>query len=125
MNEKLKLSQLGHTWLFDLDGTVLKHNGYLTDGTDTLLDGASDFLKSIPQKDSVVFITSRSSEYKQATEEFLKSNGIRYDAIIFDLPYGERILINDIKPGGLRPGIAINSKRDEWVGISVEEDPCL
>ncbi|MBQ4267888.1 MAG: hypothetical protein IJB93_06810 [Clostridia bacterium] len=93
MNEKLKLSQLGHTWLFDLDGTVLKHNGYLTDGTDTLLDGASDFLKSIPQKDSVVFITSRSSEYKQATEEFLKSKNT-FDVFIYlsdELPRAHKI----------------------------------
>ena len=125
MNKKLKLSQLGHTWLFDLDGTVLKHNGYLKDGKDTLLDGALDFLKSIPEKDSIVFLTSRDSKYREITEEFLKKNQIRYDKIIFDLPYGERILINDMKPGGLKTGIAINSQRDEWAGITVEEDPSL
>ena len=54
---------------------------------------------------------------------FLKK--IRYDHIIFDLPYGERILVNDIKPGGLQTSIAVNTQRDEWAGFTVEEDPFL
>ena len=29
------------------------------------------------------------------------------------MPTGERILINDIKPSGLRTALAINVKRDE------------
>ena len=36
---ELLLSTLGHTWIFDLDGTIVKHNGYLIDGKDTLLPG--------------------------------------------------------------------------------------
>lgn len=27
MNE-IVISQLGHTWILDLDGTIVKHNGY-------------------------------------------------------------------------------------------------
>ncbi len=27
-NNKLVLSPLGKTWLFDIDGTIVKHNGY-------------------------------------------------------------------------------------------------
>lgn len=125
MNEKLKISQLGHTWFFDLDGTVVKHNGYLTDSGDELLEGAAEFFKSISEKDKIVFITSRSSDYKEKTETFLQREGIRYDHIIFDLPYGERILVNDIKPGGLQTSIAVNTQRDEWAGFTVEEDPFL
>ena len=53
MNEKLKISQLGHTWFFDLDGTVVKHNGYLTDSGDELLEGAAEFFKSISEKDTL------------------------------------------------------------------------
>ena len=58
MND-LILSALGHTWILDLDGTVVKHNGYKIDGTDTFLDGAETFLRNIPQKDMVIFLTSR------------------------------------------------------------------
>jgi len=40
-------------------------------------------------------------------------NKIRYNFIIFDLPFGERILINDIKPKkNLKTAISINLKRD-------------
>lgn len=112
MENRLTLSTLGHTWLLDLDGTIVKHNGYKIDGQDSLLDGAKEFLESIPKGDKIIFLTSRKIEYKEKTEEFLKENSIRYDEILFDLPYGERILLNDKKESGLVTGIAINKTRD-------------
>ena len=121
MKNNLVLSTLGHTWILDLDGTLVKHNGYLLDGEDTFLLGAEEFLKSIPEKDMVVFLTSRTDEYKDITLKFLKKNNIRYDHIIFNAPYGERILINDDKPSGLKMGHVINKKRDEGV-IQFTED---
>ena len=39
MNE-IVMSTLPKTWILDLDGTVVKHNGYKIDGEDTLLSGA-------------------------------------------------------------------------------------
>ena len=110
--EKLILSQLGHTWILDLDGTIVKHNGYKIDGVDTLLDGAKEFLDSISSEDMIVFLTSRTEEYRKITIEFLVANKIRYDHIIFGAPYGERILVNDDKPSGLHMSIGINKKRD-------------
>ena len=124
MNE-LALSQLSHTWILDLDGTILKHNGYKIDGEDTFLPGAKDFLLKIPAKDMIIFITARESKYRDITENFLKSNGIHYDHIIFDAPNGERILINDDKPSGLKTGYAINLKRDNNFEINVIENPDL
>ena len=112
MENKLTLSTLGHTWLLDLDGTIVKHNGYKIDGQDSLLDGAKEFLRSIPEGDKIIFLTSRKAEYKEQTEEFLKELSIRYDEILFDLPYGERILLNDKKPSGLVTGIAVNKERN-------------
>ena len=49
MEETLILSALPKTWVFDLDGTLVKHNGYKTDGTDTLLAGAKEYIESIPK----------------------------------------------------------------------------
>ncbi len=92
MNETLTLSPLGHTWLLDLDGTLLKHNGYKLDGYDTWLDGALAFLQSIPACDMVVFITSRTPEFREITERFLAEHGVHYDHIIYGAPFGERIL---------------------------------
>ena len=46
MKKKIKLStNLSHTWFIDLDGTILKHNGYINANKDTLLDGVKDFFK--------------------------------------------------------------------------------
>ena len=122
MENKLVLSTLGHTWILDLDGTIVKHNGYKIDGGDSFLPGAEDFLKSIPEKDMIVFLTSRTDEYREATEDFLKKNSIQYDQIIFNAPYGERILINDDKPSGLTTGYVVNLERDQGIQFGVLED---
>ena len=123
--EKLRLSQLGHTWILDLDGTIVKHNGYKIYGYDTLLDGALEFLRSIPEGDMIVFITSRTDEYKEITESFLAKHGIRYDHIIYNVPYGERVLINDRKPSGLATAVAVNVERDRFDHIKIEIDERL
>lgn len=118
--EKLCLSPLGHTWILDLDGTVVKHNGYKTDGQDTFLDGAEEFLDAIPQEDMVIFLTSRAAEYALVTEEFLRAHGVRYDLIVYGAPYGERILVNDCKPSGLRTAVAVNTTRDKFMKLEIE-----
>ena len=120
--ENLVLSTLGHTWILDLDGTIVKHNGYKTDGKDTLLPGVAAFLQSIPEKDMIIFLTSRMEKYREKTVRFLKMNHIRFDHIIFDVPYGERILINDSKPSGLSMAVAINCERNDNCKISFIED---
>ena len=72
-----------------------------------------------------MFITSRTDESREITEDFLRKNGIHYDHIIFNAPYGERILFNDDKPSGLRMGVALNKKRDEEVKVDLVEDKTL
>lgn len=114
MNDVVEVTGLGKTWLFDLDGTVLVHNGY-KNGGDVLIDGVKKFFDSIPDTDKIIFLTSRRIEYKIITENFLKQNGIRFDNIIYDLPYGERILINDRKNSGLAMAIAINTTRNQFM----------
>lgn len=121
----IRLSPLGHTWIFDLDGTIVKHNGYKTDGHDTLLDGAKAFLDNLPDGDMVVFITSRTDACKSGVEGFLAKWGIRCDHIIYNAPYGERILINDRKPSGLGTALAVNMERDEKFRYAVEIDALL
>ncbi|GHU45798.1 hypothetical protein FACS1894190_17930 [Spirochaetia bacterium] len=111
----MNLSQLAHTWILDIDGTIVRHNGYKIDGRDTFLPGAEDFLKSIPSDDMIIFITSRTEAEKELTEKFLNDNGIRYHTIIYNAPFGERILVNDAKPSGLQTAIAINTVRDIFI----------
>lgn len=110
--DKLILSSLPKTWILDLDGTIVKHNGYKLDGIDTLLEGAKNFLNSIDDDDMIIFVTSRTQEAAEMTEKFLHENGIRFDTIIYGAPYGERILLNDDKPNGLRMCYGIRKERD-------------
>lgn len=125
MYEKIVVSALPKTWILDLDGTIVKHNGYKLDGFDTLLPGAKEFLANIRPEDMVVFITSRTEEHRAITTEFLKNQGIRYDHILFHAPYGERILVNDQKPSGLQTAIAINTERDKPIDTIFEVDDNL
>lgn len=115
MKETVLLSTLSKTWIFDLDGTLLKHNGYKIDGKDSLLEGAKEYIDAIPKEDYILILTSRTDEYKQMTLNFLSENNIRYDNIIFNMPYGERIIVNDRKPSGLDMSVAINLDRDKAV----------
>ena len=115
MSNNIDVSSLGKTWIFDIDGTICKHNGYKIDGRDTLLAGAYEFFRGISENDMVILITSRTEEYKDMTENFLKENKIPFDKVIYNAPFGERILINDKKPSGLGTAIAINTERDKFM----------
>lgn len=114
MEQKLILSKLPKTWIFDLDGTILKHNGYKLDSRDTLLEGVKAYLDGIPTGDKLIIFTSRTEEYRQQTIDFLQQHGIRYDEILFGMPVGERILVNDRKPSGLDMAVALNVDRDRF-----------
>lgn len=118
----VKVSPLGKTWILDLDGTIVKHNGYKIDGEDSFLDGAEEFLKKIPVEDMIVFITSRTVAEKKLTEKFLEKHNIKYNTIIYNAPYGERILVNDAKPSGLKTALAYTTRRDEFLKVSFETD---
>lgn len=110
--KKMTLSVLPKTWILDLDGTIVKHNGYKIDGHDTLLDGAREFMNSLGKDDLIIFVTSRTKDVAEMTERFLIENAIHYDHIIYGAPYGERILVNDDKPGGLCMAYAFRKARD-------------
>lgn len=119
----IEVSKLPKLWIFDLDGTLVKHNGYLLDGEDTLLDGVQDFFKKLPESDKVLIITARSKKFKRKTIKFLKKHNIKFNKIWFDCPIGERILVNDKKPKGLKTSIAINTTRNKFLDeIFVETD---
>ena len=114
MGNALILSTLPKTWVFDLDGTILKHNGYKIDGRDTLLEGAKEYIDAIPAEDKIIILTSRLEEYRKMTLDFLDEHSIRYDEILFNIPMGERIVVNDRKPSGIDMAVAINIDRDEF-----------
>lgn len=123
--DDITVSAIPKTWILDLDGTLVKHNGYIIDGYDTLLEGVPKLLNMISPKDMVIIITSREELYKEKTESFLYENNVRYNKIIWGAPYGERILINDKKPSGLLTAIAINKDRDTPLDLKIHTDESL
>jgi len=123
-NDSLILSSLPKTWILDVDGTIVKHNGHLQ-GQDILLPGVSEFLSTLSPEDKVILLTAREKKYSESLINFLKEKKIKYDQIIFDMPKGERILINDSKPSGLETAFAINIKRDSGLDIRYKIDESL
>ncbi len=109
----LILSSLPKTWILDVDGTIVKHNGYKIDGYDTLLDGVKDFFSKISNDDKIILLTARKGEQLEKLKVFLKKNNLRYDVILTDMPMGERILVNDNKPSGLKCAYAVSKDRDK------------
>lgn len=81
-----------------------------------------EFFSKIPDDDMIILVTSRKSDEKLRLEKFMKANGLRYSHIIFDAPMGERILVNDDKPSGLKCAYAINKRRDEKLDIKFKID---
>ncbi len=108
---KIVLSCLAHTWLIDVDGTLVKHNGH-KQGGDELLPGVQEFWSQIPPEDLIVLLSARSETEQAPTLEILRKHGLRFDRVLFGLPTGERIVINDRKPQGLATAIAVNLPRD-------------
>jgi hypothetical protein len=123
--KKITLSNLPKTWVFDVDGTIVEHNGYLKDG-DKLLNGVKDFFNNnIKDRDIVILLTSRKECYIKDLKIFLLQNNIRFNHLIYDLPFGERILFNDKKPSGLKTAFAINLNRDSMLKIEINIDDSL
>jgi hypothetical protein len=119
------VSRLAHTWLIDVDGTLLSHNGYLH-GQDRLLPGVTEFWRQIPDGDMIILLSARAEEVRDGCLAVLDGAGLRYDHVLFGLPKGERVLINDRKPGGLVTALAVSVARDAGLAeLEVTIDPSL
>lgn len=112
---KLTLSALAHTWMFDVDGTILAHNGHLTQ-QERVLPGVKEFWDRIPQRDCIILLSAREEMYRDATLAFICAAGLRFDFAHFGLPTGERVLVNDAKPSGLSTAYACNVQRNAGLG---------
>ena len=116
INNELILSPLPKTWIFDLDGTIVVHNGVYSEEGDRLLPGVKEFFDKINRDDYILILTARPLSKKGETVNFLQKEGIKFSNIIFDIPTGERILLNDEKESGLKTALHINLKRNQGLG---------
>lgn len=121
----MRLSTLAKTWILDLDGLLVAHNGHLS-GPDRLLPGVVAFAKRIGPDDKIVLLSSRDPSLQDAAIAFLEKAGIQVAGAVFGLPHGERILFNDRKPSGLATAHAVNRDRDQGLeGVTFMCDPAL
>ena len=102
----------------DLDGTLVINAGQYSDPCWGQTNGIQDNIDAINAlynsgKAEVIITTSRKKSFQEVTIEQLKRVGIKYHQIIFDLPHGNRIIINDYaKTNPFKSCNAINIKRN-------------
>ena len=133
------MEALNKTWFIDIDGTIVYHQsnynldkiivelGDTSHTSEKPLKDSVEFLKSIPDDDTIVLTTARDSRHRDHTIRVLEYYDIRYDRIMFDLCSGPRYLINDIKPAGvagndnpLTMAYAVNLQRDEGITFGLD-----
>jgi len=112
----------------DLDGTILTQTGdashQLTSDIELLPGVKERFNEWSSLGYSITLTTARKESSRQITEEQLRKNGLFWDNLIMNLTSGQRVLINDLKPGRehIPTAIAINLIRNEGItGKAIEE----
>ena len=94
------------TYILDIDGTLLRHH---EDGSCTqwdperavLLDGWREWFDDREKESAVtVLITSRPETLRDETEVVLRLLGLFWHALVMGVTSGDRVLVNDKKPGG-------------------------
>jgi mannose-6-phosphate isomerase-like protein (cupin superfamily) len=102
----------------DIDGTLLHHHGTIDDNAKKEPIVLPNVLNSIQQWEKlnykIIIITGRKESARKATEEQLFNAGIVYDSLIMGITNGDRIILNDKKPNGIRnTTYAINLVRNK------------
>ena len=91
------------TIFIDIDGTLLYHHGLIKQQSTIppqILPGVLEKFEEWNKKGyKIIVVTGRRESERIDTEAQLRLIGIVYDLLIMNAGSGERILINDIKPG--------------------------
>jgi mannose-6-phosphate isomerase-like protein (cupin superfamily) len=102
----------------DIDGTLLKHFGDINTNINNHPVILKNTLNSIHQWEKlnykIILITGRKESLRKRTEEQLLVVGINYDSLLMGITNGDRVIINDKKPDGVRnTAYAINVVRNK------------
>lgn len=90
------------TLFVDIDGVLLEHNAVAKRAITLpkVLPGVLDKIDEWDRKGYNIILTSGRRESERAlTEEQLQSFGIIYNQLVMGIGGGQRVLINDFKPG--------------------------
>ena len=118
MTNHNNFSEIPKTIICDIDGCVLKHKGNLINinlEDAELLPGVKEKFDEWDKKSyKIIFLTGRKESMREVTEKQLKSFGLFWDVLVMGATRGERILINDLKPGNENnTATAINMIRNQ------------
>ena len=98
------------TLFVDFDGTTFEH------ATENILPGTKEKFDEWNDKGYTIIITNaRPSSSQEQTIRALDENCLLYHAVIFDLPNGDRVVLNDLKEGRER-AFAYNVERNGGIG---------
>jgi len=97
------MTDMKKTLFIDIDGCILIHKGNLTKeilSEPELLPGVIDKLNEWDGNGyKIILTTGRKESMRKITENQLSKVGVFYDQLIMGINRGERIIINDKKPG--------------------------
>jgi len=112
--------ELKKTIFLDIDGCIFKHHGSGMTGQLTsveLLPGVIERFKLWDEKGyKIILTTGRRESSRKTTEEQLQHFGLFWDTLVMGLPRGQRLVINDMKPGGDFTAVSINLIRNKGLG---------
>lgn len=125
MSEPIKIEtgkqHLPKTLFIDIDGTILHHQGNISDiwmrGADVLAGTRKRFDEWHSRGYKIILVTGRPETIREVTHKQLMDAGLIYDMLIMGVGIGARILINDLHPN--YPGdtaVAINVPRNSGLG---------
>lgn len=101
------MSQTDHaicikTVFCDIDGCIFLHPGELPKAVEkpVMLPGVKErFSEWIRKGYTIILTTGRPESLRAITERQLNNADLHYRDLIMNLPRGQRVVINDIKPG--------------------------
>lgn len=106
------------TIILDVDGCIFRHKErgpicqWFTQ--EELLPGVADQFEVWESRSAVIILmTARPECVRDILEEALLSHGIFWNQLIMGVGHGTRVLINDVKPGGVDSAVAINLPRNK------------
>jgi hypothetical protein len=103
MESNINFESLPKTIVCDIDGCIFKHQGSLCamiNSEPELLDGVKEKFDEWDKKAyRIVLLTGRKESMREITESQLRKFGLFWDFLIMGATRGERVLINDKKPG--------------------------
>lgn len=112
------MNEMKKTLFIDIDGTLVKHQGNLSDMFLKDIEVLPGVLEKFNEWDAkgykIILTTGRKECLRKITEDQLLKNGIFFDQLVMGLTRGERVLINDIKPNNdMSVATAIQINRNE------------